>query len=130
MARIGQIGIMCRNLEKSVSFYRDILGLQEFTRLGTSDRPIAVLRGGAVDLELIQANPADKPPEVESHTGLNHFALFVRNIDEMVSDLRKKGVKILREPNELYKGIRVAYLEDPDGVRVELLQFSGERVGK
>ena len=128
MPRIGQICIRCTNMEKSVNFYRDILGLEEFTQGRPGDPTI--LKGGPVDLELVQARPEDKPPEVEGHAGLNHFAFFVRNMDEMVSDLKKKGVKILSEPRESFEGIRAAFFEDPDGVRVELLQFTGERVGR
>ncbi len=130
MPRIGQICVRCRNLEKSVGFYKDVLGLEEFMRLGTADRPIAILKGGPVDLELVQTSPADKPLEVEGRSGFNHFAFFVRNMDEIVSDLKKKGVKFVSEPRESITNIKAAFFEDPDGVRIELLQFTGARVGK
>ncbi|MBM2824878.1 MAG: glyoxalase/bleomycin resistance protein/dioxygenase [Dehalococcoidales bacterium] len=131
MPRIGQIGIRCRDLEKSVRFYRDILGLEEYARLESADHHrIVALRGGPVELELIATDPKEKPLEVEGRAGLNHFAFYVRNLDEMLNELRKKGVKILGEPRDFSKDIRTAFFEDPDGVRVELVQFSGERARK
>ncbi len=127
MPRIGQIGIRCRDLEKSVRFYRDILGLEEYARLESGGTRIAALRGGPVELELIATDPKEKPLEVEGRAGLNHFAFYVRNLDQMLDDLRKKGVKIVGEPRDFSKDIRTAFFEDPDGVRVELVQFSGAR---
>lgn len=130
MLRIGQIGIRCRDLQRSLSFYRDILGLEEFMRLEIDGAQVIILRAGSVDVELIQASPTEEPLQAEGHCGLNHFALFVRNIDEMVRGLKEKGVKILSEPREAPKDIWGAFVEGPDGVRIELIQFTGERVGR
>jgi catechol 2,3-dioxygenase-like lactoylglutathione lyase family enzyme len=130
MPRIGQIGIRCTDLQKSLSFYRDILGFEEFMRLQMDGGQVIILRAGSVDLELIEASPTEEPLEVEGRCGLNHFALFVRTIDETVRDLKAKGVKILSEPTEASRNIWGAFIEGPDGVRIELVQFAGERVGR
>ena len=130
MARIGQVGIMCGDLEQSLGFYRDMLGLEEFLRLEMGGRRVIILRAGNVDLELIEAGHADKPLQVEGRSGLNHFAFFVRNLEEVVADLRKKGIKVISEPKEAPKDIWGAFVEGPDGVRVELVEFTGRRVGQ
>jgi len=83
-----------------------------------------------VDVELIEASPTEEPLQVEGHSGLHHFGFFVRNINDMVMDLKEKGVKILSEPTEAPRDIWGAFVEGPDGVRIELIQFTGERVGR
>lgn len=130
MPSVGQIGIRCTDLQESLRFYRDVLGLQEFTRLQIDGGQVIILRAGPVDVELIEASPTEEPLQVEGHCGLHHFAFFVRNINDMVMNLKEKGVKILSEPREAPKDIWGAFVEGPDGARIELIQFTGERVGR
>ena len=124
MLDIGEVCIYCKDLQESLSFYKDILGLEEITLPGLTGDRVRLLRAGPAMLGLVQAGPTDKPAKVDGHTGINHFAFFVSNIKEAVSELRKKGVKILAEPHEIAKGFWGVFFEGPDGVKVQLLEFT------
>ena len=49
-----------------------------------------------------------------------NVAWLVRNVDEAVSVLKSKGVKTVVEPRSI-GSVRYAFLEDPNGVRIELI---------
>ena len=58
----------------------------------------------------------------EIGTGYGHIAIAVDDVQQAVDAMRAKGAKILREPGPMKAGTTVlAFLEDPDGYRVELL---------
>jgi hypothetical protein len=56
-------------------------------------------------------------------TGVNHFCLQVDGIESVVDDLVSRGVVITRELREGPDGNRQAWIEHPDGVRIELMEM-------
>jgi lactoylglutathione lyase len=54
--------------------------------------------------------------------GVDHFGFEVDDIDATVEELRAKNVPILEEPNDVRPGLRIAYIQGPDKVRIELSQ--------
>src|SRR6185437_3909731 len=63
-------------------------------------------------------NPAPTPP----YQGLDHFGLSVTGIDEIASELKRKGVDFAKEPHTPRPGIRVCFLRGPQGISIELLE--------
>ena len=136
-------GIQVADLERSVRFYRDILGFElvfqwnpqaEYIRtiVGYPEADIhaAILRlpGTDVVLELLDYRNVDRTA-VDTRTanpGTAHIAFFVDDLDTLYADLVRKGVRSVSPPvtptigpNE---GGRAVYLIDPDGIRVELIE--------
>jgi len=57
-------------------------------------------------------------------TGYGHIAFGVESLDSFVKRLKADGVKISREPGKMFETeISMAFLEDPDGYKIELLQL-------
>jgi predicted enzyme related to lactoylglutathione lyase len=48
----------------------------------------------------------------------------VDDVDAAIADLRAKGAKVTMEPNNPRPGIRISFVESPEGVRIEVLQRS------
>src|SRR5512141_1020450 len=110
---IFHVGITVKDLDKSIAFYRDVLGMElyigpsgemsgeEFSeRVGVPDSRIriAVLKAGDGDIELMQV--LSPPPESEealprNGVGAAHVALRVRDMDAAVSSLKAQGVEFL-----------------------------------
>lgn len=120
MLEVGQVSIRCRDLEKSLKFYRGILGLKEVNRVEYRGIRIVALKAGSVEVELTQGKSADEPAQLAGRSGLNHFAFYVENVDEMVKQLKQRGVKFTVEPKQITEDIRAAFFEGPDGERLEL----------
>ena len=119
MDQLGYVILFVRDLERSVAFYRDVIGLPfklqgdgyvEFAtqgaRFGLYDRNrLGELTGQRTD-----------PPD---HPG-GEVVFLVEDVDAEAERLREAGATILRGPLDRAWGHRTLHLEDPDGFVVEL----------
>ena len=73
---------------------------------------------------ILRVPPEKKMPEspAEPYIGLDHFGFMVKNLDEAVAELKGKGAKFAVEPYEVRPGVRIAYVQAPEYVRVELVE--------
>jgi len=104
--------LVCSNLERSRSFYRDVLGL----RIGTDALPHWVdfhLDGGTK----LGLHPAGERSAVRA--GSLELAFEVPNVDTFISDARLAGAAILQEPYD-DRFVRVAVIADPDGYHIRI----------
>ncbi|WP_218570308.1 lactoylglutathione lyase [Pseudomonas mangiferae] len=118
MLRVG-------DLERSLAFYTEVLGMTLLRRKDYPDGRFTLAFVGYGDeahnsvLEL--THNWDKPA-YELGTGYGHIALEVEDIYQACEDIRSRGGRIVREPGPMKHGSRVlAFVEDPDGYRIELL---------
>jgi catechol 2,3-dioxygenase-like lactoylglutathione lyase family enzyme len=113
-----------KDLDASLGFYRDILGLEPFglEEYRRGERSIVSLR---VTEDFILHMTPDPEFERGSAGGYDHLALVVEetNPDELADYLRKSGVEVEKQ-FESISGARgegpALYVRDPDGYRVEL----------
>jgi catechol 2,3-dioxygenase-like lactoylglutathione lyase family enzyme len=138
---IHHTAISTGDLERSVRFYKDLLGFQEvfssgwevgtemadkITGLQNSSARLVMLKANNAFIEIFQyATPRPKPGEamrpVCDH-GITHICLEVSNLDEEYERLKNAGMLFHCPPQEAGSGIRATYGRDPDGNVVELLE--------
>jgi catechol 2,3-dioxygenase-like lactoylglutathione lyase family enzyme len=136
-------GITVSNLERSLAFWRDVLGFelshtahqkgelaQEITGVEGAELKLAVLKApGDHKIELLEyLAPADRkhanlrPCEV----GFVHVALLVDDLDVVLERIATSGWKAAGKPQRLQSGPnagkRVAYVRDPDGTTIEFME--------
>ena len=114
---LGHVVLYVREIEASVHFYRDILGLKETGR-GKNGR-MAFFSAGAQHHDLaVQALGPDAPRPPKGSTGLYHVALKVGNSREELSAARawilEQGLTVFGETAQSFS------VRDPDGHEVEL----------
>jgi lactoylglutathione lyase len=56
------------------------------------------------------------------YIGLDHFGLRVNNMDEAVAELKRRGATFAVEPRTIRPGVRIAFVQAPENVRIELLE--------
>ena len=139
-------GFQVADLERSLSFYRDLLGFEEVWRRVVSDEYIgtlvgypglelhqALLRIPGTDhhLELLDYRNVERTP-VDTRTanpGTAHICLLVSGLEDLYDELRNAGIEFvsppLSPPFGPNRGGLVAYMSDWDGIRVELVQRAG-----
>lgn len=130
--------VRVKNLEKSLDFYCNKLGLVEARRYDNEGgRFTLVFLAAAGDIKksddafkspLVELtyNWPDENGEIENYSdgrNFGHLAYRVENIYETCQQLMNKGVTINRPPRDGY----MAFVKSPDGVSIELLQ-GGERL--
>jgi len=100
--------VAVNKLDESAKFYTDILGLTEVRRFSPREGlTIAFFKGeGEATIELVEGEEGKQ----------------VENMDEEITTLKSRGVKLTRGPLGAPGGPKIAFLEGPDGVEIELIQ--------
>ncbi len=103
---------------RSQAFYRDVLGLAVYREFGPPDHPGVVFFLGNGLLEV--SGPGDEPPR--------GMALWIQVRDAAAEHerLRAAGVPVLREPRTEPWGLVEAWVADPDGVRIALVEVPAD----
>lgn len=119
--------IRVNDLDESLRFYCERLGMR---LLRKADFP-----GGRFTLAFVGYDTEDKTAVIElthnwdTHayeigTGFGHLALGTPDIYKTCDELRAAGVKVVREPGPMkHGGTVIAFIEDPNGYRIELIQM-------
>ena len=110
------------DLEKTVRFYRDVLGLNETSRHKSPRRSELVFMKAPESDEEIElcAYAAGGPVQVQPD--LTHLAFEVDDLEEFARQLEKKGVKLSDGPTRSPSGGVFAFIDAPEGYEIELIQ--------
>jgi len=113
------------DLEKSVAFYTEVLGM---TLLRRKDYPegrftnVFVGYGNEADHAVLELTWNWDTSSYDLGSGYGHIAIEVQDVYLACEQIRQAGGKIVREAGPMKHGTRVlAFVEDPDGYRIELL---------
>ncbi len=111
------------DLERTVKFYQDVLGLT-IGRRHTSPRgaQLVFLRTPNSDeeIEICQMPPGAPPVQVQPD--LMHLAFEVDDMEQFAAELKKKGHALSDGPTKTASGSILAFLDAPEGYEVELIQ--------
>jgi len=129
--RILHTMLRVRNLEESLRFYCDILGMKLLRR---KDYPT-----GKFTLAFVGFDTEDKSAvielthnwETDSYTlgdAFGHIALGMDDIYTACQQIAEKGGKVVRQPGPMKHGTtEIAFVEDPDGYKIELIQLKNRQ---
>ncbi|MBN1573720.1 MAG: VOC family protein [Deltaproteobacteria bacterium] len=121
--RFDHVGIKSKDIKKSVDFYTRILGFEVLEEVEVLNSIYTFVGDETTRIEIEQAAPNDKMIDVNTQYGLYHIAFIVKDIDSLAERLKKDGVKFIMEPIQLREDRKIAFIEDPDGVRIQLIDF-------
>ena len=121
MIRVG-------NLQQSIDFYTKILGMR---LLRQKDYPsgrftLAFVGYGLEEEEaVIELTHNWDTENYELGNGFGHIALGVKDINQTCTQIKEHGGRIIREPGPMKHGKTIiAFIEDPDGYKIELIDIS------
>ena len=121
MLRVG-------DLDRSITFYTEVLGMRLLRR---KDYPggrftlAFVGYGEESDTTVLELTHNWDTADYEIGSGYGHIAIGVDDIVGVCDQIRAKGGRVVREPGPMKNGITViAFVDDPDGYKVELIELS------
>ncbi len=128
---LGHVVFYVKDLQRSLAFYRDLLGFQEVGRI--FEGAAAALTSGRTHHELLLIQVGDAPgPPVGMRRGLYHIGIKVgESLEELRAakkDLEQAGITIDGMSDHTVS--QSLYLRDPDGNEVELYVDADESVWK
>lgn len=113
------------NLERSIEFYTQVLGMRLLRRKDYPEGRFTLAFVGYGDedahtaIELTYNWGVDR---YEPGTAFGHLAIEVEDVHQAVEDVRRKGGQVVREAGPMQGGATViAFVADPDGYRIELI---------
>jgi catechol 2,3-dioxygenase-like lactoylglutathione lyase family enzyme len=136
-------GFTVSDIERSIVFYRDVLGLKLVKRQTGTAPYLATVTGfegvrletallqpaeGGSMLELLQyvSHPASATDRATNRPGNAHLCFRIDDLRSACAELKRRGVTLISEPTEITAGAHAGgwavYLRDPDGFTVELYQ--------
>ena len=126
-ARLTLVTIGVADVQRSVAFYRDVVGwspaviLDDFAVFDLGGTMFAMWPHAALAAEL------GVPPEPQAYRGvaLAHNVRSREEVDAVFADLRERGATISREPTPTAWGGYSGYFQDPDGHRWEIAHNPG-----
>lgn len=120
------------DLDTSIAFYRDMLGMKELERETFPDAKFTAVYMGYGDKEkdtVLELTYNWENDGYEHGTAFGNITLGVDDVFAVEAFLKEQGVKILRPagklsitPSETGKVYTLAHIADPDGYRIELIQ--------
>lgn len=123
------LGIITKNAEKMLAFYRDTLGLTYLNdfKMPGGGTMYRLSCGTSIIKIVVQGKepPAVAPPGgLNGATGYRYWTITVDNIQATVKACENAGYKITLPVTEFIPGVTISMIEDPDGNWVELVQNS------
>ncbi|MDX9872206.1 MAG: methylmalonyl-CoA epimerase, partial [Clostridia bacterium] len=129
--KIDHIGIAVKNLEESLKFYQDVLGITSTGTETVAEQKVnvAFLPCGDSELELLESTSEEGPIAkfIEKNgEGIQHIALRVENIESALNNLKERGVRLIDEkPRYGAGGAKIAFLHPKatGGILLELSEI-------
>ncbi|WP_312262636.1 lactoylglutathione lyase [Candidatus Igneacidithiobacillus taiwanensis] len=124
--RILHTMLRVRDLERSLAFYTEILGMRVLRRKDYPEGKFTLAfvgfeeedRGAVIELTYNWGEH-----EYELGTAFGHIAIEVEDAAATCAEIRAQGGKVVREAGPMKHGSTViAFIEDPDGYRIELIE--------
>ncbi len=120
---VGHPAFAAHDLERSLAFYA-LLGLRESFRLNRPDGSLMLIYLHVAGDRFVELFPGGPAPEQRGRGSFMHLCLLTDDIQAMVEHLRQNGVTIDHEPNVGLDHNWQAWVRDPDGNPIELMQLS------
>ena len=114
---VHHVGIIVKDLDKSIDFYKRNFELKEIKRFVTFDKKkeVAFLESGNIQVELMQVFDS------ECALGPDHISFKVDDLDKTYADFKSRGIEVSEpQPAEICK--KKAKMKDPDGNMIQLLE--------
>jgi methylmalonyl-CoA/ethylmalonyl-CoA epimerase len=130
VSKIDHIGIAVKNLEESLHFYQETLGL-DLTGTEVVEEQhvrVAFLPIGDTEIELLESTDPQGPIAryIEKRgQGVQHLAVRVENIEDAIREMKEKGIRMIDEvPRYGAGGAKIAFChpKSTGGVLVELTE--------
>ncbi|OLD37580.1 MAG: hypothetical protein AUI57_10370 [Candidatus Rokubacteria bacterium 13_1_40CM_2_68_8] len=124
--RYDHMHLRSRDVKKTADYYHRVFDATILESIQSDGRPRTDLDLNGLTIFIAPVSPEAAIPSAptEPYVGLDHFGLRVENMDEAVAELKRRGARFTLEPRTIRPGVRIAFVEAPDNVRIELLERS------
>lgn len=116
ISHIEHIGIAVKNLEESIKYYENVLGLKCYNVEEVADQKVktAFFMVGQTKIELLESTAEDGPiaKYIEKKgEGIHHIAYAVQDLPNVLKEVEEKGIQLIdKTPRKGAEGLNIAFL--------------------
>ncbi len=125
---LAHVAIKVTDLDRTLDFYINKLGFPEMMRLHNDKGEVWLVYLRITDDQYLEVFPGaenDRAPGWNAN-GMNHMCLAVDDIEALVKEIEAVGIPLLLPLKVALDGNKQAWIEDPDGNRIELMQMDAD----
>lgn len=123
--KVHHIAVICSDYQRSLDFYTHVLGFRILAEHYRKERQSYKTDLALGDKYVIELFSFPSPPRRATHpeaAGLRHLAFEVENLEGEVRELNRLGVAHEEVRTDEFTGKRFLFLQDPDGLPIELYE--------
>lgn len=121
--RFHHVHIVCRDLERMIGFFTEVLGADLVRRqqFGTADGASLQLEGVTVNLRVAREDEVRGGDASQASYGYDHIGLAVDDVDAAFRDISGRGFSFFVPPRDI-PGMRIAFFKGPEDITIEMVQ--------
>ena len=124
--RILHSMIRVNDLEESIKFYTEVLGMKLLREKEYPEAKFSLAflgYGNETENTVIELTYNWDKNDYEHGNAFGHIAIEVDDIYKVCEEIKKKGVKVIRDPGPMMGSrLLLAFIEDPNGYKIELIE--------
>ena len=106
------------DVEAAATFYVEKFGGKKTAEVEIAGTPMTIVEFDGTRFLINDRAPGGPP----AGTSVDHIGFRVADLDSAAADLKEKGAEFMMEPVEIGPGVKIAFVQGPDGVMIELSQ--------
>ena len=119
---IDHVHFICGDVEKTVKYFEEVFDGKIESRGELRGYPMVRLHAYGTPFNIMGTDPkAGTLVAGKGSRGLDHFGFRVKDLEKTVEDLKKRGAKFSIGPSAGSAGVKYAFIEGPEGIRIELV---------
>lgn len=122
---VDHIALQLSDLEEGLGFFRDLLGFKTRFEVTFEGLRIVNLQAGKIEIEMWERPVGDhpgKPSTALNQPGVNHIAIEVSRLEEVLHGIQAQGYELLRDIYQPTEGIREAVVLGPDNLEIQFVE--------
>ncbi len=121
--RFHHVHIICKDLEKMIAFFTEVLAAKLIDRrkFGTANGASLDLDGTIINLRVAREDEQMVGDASQSTYGFDHIGLEVEDIEKAYADLMECGYSFFMPPKEI-PSMKIAFFRGPEDITIELCQ--------
>jgi lactoylglutathione lyase len=123
---LDHIHVRCSDVDASIAYYEKMFEAKEVARTDAKGMPIITLEmaGQRVCLSPKREGVDIRMKPGDPGWGVYQIGLKVDNLDAALAELKDRGAEISSGPLNVWEGLRVLFVEGPDGVEIEVMEYT------
>ena len=123
---LDHIHLRCSDVAASIDYFKKMFDAKEVAKAGTEEMPITILEMAG---ERFSFSPKREEVDIRARPGepgwgIYQIGLKVDNLDASLRELRELGADISAGPLTVREGLRIFFVRGPDGMEIEVMEYS------